>query len=116
MVNSSWDQVRIAQVDADLAKVHPLGAQIPVSVMVDAGPIDPSHLVVEVVYGPTDGDGRILDAEVAPAVHAPSRNGLHRFTATISCRRSGRQGLAVRVRPGRPGSEWIFDQTLVRWG
>jgi starch phosphorylase len=116
MVNSSWSQVRITDVEADLRAIHALGAQIPVSVLVDAGPIDPAHLVVEVVHAPTDGDGRILEAEVAPAAHAPGSNGLHRFVATIACRRSGRQGLAVRIRPGRPGSEWIFDQTLVRWG
>jgi len=116
MVNANWERVRIADVQADLGAVHALGAQIPVAVVIDAGPIDPAHLVVEVVHGPTDGDGRILEAEVAPATHAPSDNGMQRFTATISCRRSGRQGLAVRVRPGRPGSEWIFDQTLVRWG
>jgi starch phosphorylase len=116
MVNASWDRVRIADVQADLSTVHALGAQVPVSIAIDSGPIDPSHLVVEVVHGPTDGDGRIIEGEVVPATLAPSDNGLQRFTATISCRRSGRQGLAVRVRPGRPGSEWIFDQTLVRWG
>ncbi len=116
MVNSSWDRVRIVDVKADLGAVHSLGAQIPVAIAVDGGPIDPAHLVVEVVHGPTDGDGRIVEASVTPATASPSSDGVQRFHATVSCTRAGRQGLAVRVRPGRPGSEWIFDQTLVRWG
>jgi starch phosphorylase len=116
MVNASWDRVRIVDVQSDLDTVHPLGAQIPVSVLAEPGPIDPAHLVVEVVHGPTDGDGHILDAEVALASFTGSQNGVSRWSATVPCKRSGRQGLAVRVRPGRPGSEWIFDQTLVRWG
>jgi starch phosphorylase len=116
MVNEQWPRVRIAQVEADLRSPHPLGARLPVAIAVEAGPIDPEHLVVEVVHGPTDGDGRIVDPTVTRATSAPSENGLHHFAATIACSRSGRQGLAVRIRPGRPGSEWIFDQTLVRWG
>jgi len=116
MVNQSWQGVRIADVSADLSAALTLGARLPVAIAVDAGPIDPAHLVVEVVHGPTDGDGRIQDATVAPAAHLGKEGGLHRYGATIACGRSGRQGLAVRVRPGRPGSEWIFDQTLVRWG
>ncbi len=116
MVNSEWDHVRIVDVSVDTSPVHPLGSRLPVQIALDCGPIDPSHVVVEVVHGPTDGDGRIVDAVVAPATHAGHADGLQRYTATIACGRSGRQGLAVRVRPGRPGSEWIFDQTLVRWG
>jgi len=116
MVNASWDRVRIADVQADLSAVHALGEQIPVAVKVETGPIDPGHLVVEVVHGPTDGDGRIVEGTVAHATLASGDNGTHRFDAVIHCARSGRQGMAVRVRPGRPGSEWIFDQTLVRWG
>src|SRR6185369_12451875 len=105
MVNASWDRVRIADVQADLGAVK-----------AETGPIDPGHLVVEVVHGPTDGDGRIVEGTVSHATLASGDNGTHRFDAVIHCARSGRQGLAVRVRPGRPGSEWIFDQTLVRWG
>ncbi len=116
MVNHHWERVRIAEVRADVNSVHPLGDRMPVEITVDAGPIDPSHLVVEVVHGPTDGDGRITEAVVAVASHVGSGDGVQRYSATIACGRSGRQGLAVRVRPGRPGSEWIFDQTLVRWG
>jgi starch phosphorylase len=116
MVNQSWERVRIADVkvaaDAPLA----LGERLPVAIALDAGPIDPAHLVVEVVHGPLDGDGRIREAAVAATSHAGNEAGLERYTATVPCSRSGKQGLAVRVRPGRAGSEWIFDQTLVRWG
>jgi hypothetical protein len=116
MVNANWDRVRIAAVHADLGAVHALGEKIPVSVEIETGPIDPNHLVVEVVHGPTDGDGRIVEGTVSDATLAGTGNGLHKFEAVIRCARSGRQGMAVRIRPGRPGSEWIFDQTLVRWG
>lgn len=116
MVNGNWERVRIAGVRADLGAVHALGERIPVTVEIETGPIDPSHLLVEVVHGPTDGDGRIVEGAVSDATLTGSGNGLHRFEAVIHCARSGRQGMAVRIRPGRPGSEWIFDQTLVRWG
>jgi starch phosphorylase len=116
MVNASWGRVRITGVEADLGVVHALGERIPVRIGVEAGPIDASHLVVEVVHGPTDGDGRIVEASMADASLTGSENGVHHFDAVIRCTRSGRQGMAVRIRPGRPGSEWIFDQTLVRWG
>ena len=115
-VQENWHDVRIVEVDADLSRVRDLGEEIPVTVRVESGPIDPRDLVVETMIGTTDGEHRLQNVTIERARHTTTDEGQHVFYGSVACRRTGKLGLAVRVRPATAGSDLLWDPVLFHWG
>jgi starch phosphorylase len=94
--------VRIEHVEADGAEPS-LGAVLDVRVTAALGPLSPSDVSVEVVYGAPGDDDEIVDPcyvtlqadEPAPGQHA-------RFSGAVELGRPGPFGYTVRVLPNHP--------------
>jgi len=85
-------------------------------VIVKSGKLDPKDLRVEALHGPTDGEGKLADPQIQELAFTGTESGHHRFAGQVPCERSGRLGLAVRVRPARTDPGLLLETSLVRWG
>jgi starch phosphorylase len=115
-MNGVWPEVRILEVNADLQRSREVGEQIPVTVVVASSAVQADDLRVEILHGPTDNDGKLLQAQVSGAPLIRSDGDQHRYEGSIPCRRSGRHGMAVRIRPAIPGVCERFEAPFAHWG
>jgi starch phosphorylase len=94
-----------------------IGSEISVSALVKLGNIGPGDVSVELYHGPVDGGGNITDGSALKMEHVQTagQNGEHWFTGLMSCRTTGRHGVAVRVLPWRPDLANQYELSLILW-
>ncbi|HJZ59417.1 MAG TPA: alpha-glucan family phosphorylase, partial [Gemmataceae bacterium] len=115
-IAGEWNQVRIESVDAPTGELQ-VGADFPVKVRVNLGPIAPEDVEVQLCHGVLDAMGEIADPRATPLRAEPSRNGpVVLFSGTVPCRSSGQFGFTVRVLPKHPNLPHSFEPGLVTWG
>ena len=106
-VREAWPSVRIEHVEADGAEPS-LGAVLEVRVTAALGPLSPSDVSVEVVYGAPGEDDEIVDPLYvtlhadAPAVQDGAPGQHARFSGAVELGRPGPFGYTVRVLPNHP--------------
>ena len=72
-------------------------------------------MAVEVLHGPLDRNGEILNGAALPLNYQASEGAVGVFQGGIPCREAGLQGFAVRVLPFRRELNNKFDTRLVTW-
>jgi starch phosphorylase len=94
-----------------------VGCEISVSTLVKLGSIGPNDVSVELYHGPVDSCGNITDGSALKMVHTgtPGQDGEHWFTGLMSCRTTGRHGVAVRVLPRHPDLANPYELGLILW-
>jgi len=101
-VREAWPSVRIEHVEADGAEPS-LGAVLEVRVTAALGPLSPSDVSVEVVYGAPGDDDEIVDPCYVTLHTDDSAPGQHaRFSGAVELGRPGPFGYTVRVLPNHP--------------
>jgi len=94
-----WPEVRVEQVESPEGASFPAGSNLPLAVRVSLGVIHPGDVVVEVVSGPADAEGRVTPETCTPLKLSGSESGVAVFRGELHLSGPGRRGYAIRVRP-----------------
>ena len=114
-VRQAWPSIRVTGVESKADGELKVGREFQVLASVELGPLRPEDVAVEIASGPLDTEGNLQDA-VSARMTPESKNGaVHKFTAMVPCRASGRHGFAVRVLPHHPALIHPYDQGLISW-
>lgn len=78
-----------------------IGSQLSINALVKLASVKPDDVSVEFYNGPVDSHGNIKNGSAVRLDYKESagQDGEHWFTGSMSCRSTGRQGVAVRVLP-----------------
>ena len=114
-VQSTWHDVSIASVDADVTHEVELGTELEVEVRVNVGSFDVNDLRVEVRHGPLDARGDIVPGSTATLELVGHGDSVAEFRGGIPCREAGQHGFAVRVFPYSDLLPNAFDAGLLKW-
>jgi starch phosphorylase len=95
-----------------------IGSQLRVRALVELGKLTPADVSVELYHGPIDGNGNINDGLTVKMDYsnAAEQNSKHWFAGLMPCRRTGQQGLAVRILPRHPDLANPYEMYLILWG
>jgi starch phosphorylase len=115
-VREAWPKVRFVEVETEGRGGLKVGGAIDVRARVDLGGLSPRDVLVEVYEGDVNASGDLVRGR-AQALRAVEEDGdgIHQFRGWVACERSGRIGLAVRVRPSRRDLECRVESELIRW-
>ena len=115
-LRSRWGAIRIVGVHASGNGHFKVGETMQVEAMVDLPGVKPDEITVQLYCGPASPAGNIQDPQALVMTHlkeiAPDR---HIFIGKFDCRRSGRQGYAVRILPGNADLATPFEPGLILW-
>ncbi len=116
-VRSSWDGVRIANVNAETTTAE-LGTDREVTVDVDLGVLGPSDVAVQLLHGRVgQGDELVDSALVTLKDGSPADSaGVVRYAGSFPCGSAGRYGFTVRVVPSHPDLATPIELGLITWG
>ncbi|MHC4616629.1 MAG: alpha-glucan family phosphorylase [Planctomycetota bacterium] len=94
-----------------------MGAELNVRALVRLGKVSPSDVSVELYHGGVDGWGGIRDGSAVRLAfqETSGQDGEHWFAGTLSCRKTGRHGLAVRVLPRHEDLADPYEPGLILW-
>jgi len=114
-VAANWGGVYV-QSDLDGKVSHiKVGEQLSVIARVGLGSLAPDDVRVEVVYGTTDTQGRIVKPMAVPMQLAGRENGHVIFRAQPAFTQSGEYGFGVRVLPQHESLLHAFTPPYVTW-
>jgi starch phosphorylase len=115
-IRKSWASVRIEAVEDARPGARRVGEGFELAAVVRLGAVDPKDVAVEAHFGPLSAGREIQRGRaVALALDRPLGGGLHRYSGTIPCERSGMQGYTVRVRPSHPDAYELVGAGPVTW-
>jgi starch phosphorylase len=114
-VGAAWPGVSVRVLDdgSDL-DAGAAGDQRNVEVELDAGSLDPSEIVVQLLHGQLLADGSFDEALLSVVPMTADDDG--RFRTSFTPDRAGRWGLAARAMPTHPSLRGPFDTGLVAVG
>jgi starch phosphorylase len=94
-----------------------VGSQLSVRALVKIGKISPNDISVELYYGPVDNWGNIRQGSAVRMDYkqAAEQQGEHWFVGSMSCRNTGRHGMAVRVLPMHQDLVNPYEMGLILW-
>ncbi|MBD3161370.1 MAG: alpha-glucan family phosphorylase [Candidatus Eisenbacteria bacterium] len=114
-MEEGWPGVEVLDLETEQGDL-PVGHEMPVRAVVRLGRLAPEDVVVEAVHGEISGGGNLLQTESVPLIETERRDGVVVFRGEVACRRTGRRGVSVRVRPvPRLNPDNPFDANLVTW-
>jgi starch phosphorylase len=128
-MKAAWREIAIRTVDIEVnngqqyVQLDPrqsqlkVGSQLNVNARIAIGKIKPDEVSVELYYGAVDTWGDIKDGLAIRMNHkeASGQDGEHWFTGSVSCRKSGRQGLALRILPRHDDMADPYELGLILW-
>ena len=94
-----------------------VGSKLSVRALVKIGKISPNDIAVELYYGPVDNWGNIRQGSAVRMDYkqAAEQQGEHWFAGSMSCRNTGRHGVAVRVLPMHQDLANPYEMRLILW-
>jgi starch phosphorylase len=128
-MKAAWREIAVSAVDIELdngeqrVQFDPrqsqlrVGSQLDIRALVKLGKIKPNEVSVELYYGAVDTWGDIKDGSALRMNHkeVSAQNGEHWFAGAMSCRKSGRQGLALRILPRHDDIIDPYELGLILW-
>jgi starch phosphorylase len=114
-VRQAWGSVRVTNVETEADGELRVGKEFRVRASVALGPLRPEDVAVQIYAGPLGAEGTLHNASSEPMKVEGADGVVHRFTAMVTCRASGRHGFAVRVLPNHPDLVHPFDEGLIAW-
>lgn len=116
-LDEGWASVRVVETPRVPNRDLTVGDSVDLTARVQIGDLAPEDVCVEVYFGSMNNAGEIDPATRIRMSHSGAKSqGVHAFTASVTCTQSGRQGLAVRVLPGHPALKNAFRPGYVIWG
>jgi len=113
----AWPQIRIEEVEAQVADAAAIGSMVPVSARVVLGDIPPDQVAVEGYFGPLDSTGNIQGGEIVKLELKDNLgDGLYRFSGLLECRFCGRHGFMLRIIPQHAILGTIYEPGYLIWG
>ncbi len=99
-VAREWHRVKIRSVHSSGTDEAKVGQEVSVWCQVELGALKPEDVVVEVFFGHIDSHGKITQPEtIIMRCEGHEGEQVHLYRGEMECRRSGREGYAVRVMP-----------------
>ena len=94
-----------------------VGSQLCVRTLVKLGKVGPDDVSVELYYGPVDTWGNIRQGSAVRMDYekASGDDGEHWFSGSMACRKTGQQGVAVRVLPKHTDLVNPYELGLILW-
>jgi starch phosphorylase len=115
-VRAGWEAVKVYAVEDDGSEVRPANAAVGVRVQLYPGPLQPSDLQVDIVYGRAKPGGDLHIEAVAPMTFvAQQEDRLCRYEGSFTPGVGGRVGYAVRVTPHHPHLPPVIPTGLAHW-
>ena len=111
-VRAAWPAVHIVNLDTDTTSGR-AGVARPVTAAVELGGLTADDVTVQVLHGPIDLEGSLVDDAVERIALAPVADGTWAGEYTVS--RSGAYGLTLRVIPTNPLLANPVELGLVAW-
>ncbi|HUV29506.1 MAG TPA: alpha-glucan family phosphorylase [Acidobacteriota bacterium] len=118
-ITGSWDKITIANIDLpDLGATVKVGQKIPVRMTVRLGDVTPDDVSVEIIAGRLNSQEQFTDFNSAKADldgSEPLPDGTYIYTGEVTCRESGRFGVAARVVPKNEHLIHTRKPKLISW-
>jgi len=128
-VREAWPELAIEDVQIQVnngngnSRLNPkqpqlkVGSELTVKALVKLGGLKPDNVSVQLYHGTVDTWGNISEGLAVRMDYKKSagKNGQHWFTGLMTCRASGRQGLAVRILPKHDDLINPYELGLVLW-
>jgi len=128
-VRKAWPELTIEDVQIQVnngngnSRLNPkqpqlkVGSELTVNALVKLGGLKPDNVSVQLYHGPVDTWGNISEGLAVRMDYKESagKDGQHWFTGLMTCRTSGRQGLAVRILPKHDDLTNPYELGLVLW-
>ena len=128
-VREVWNEIKIQDVNvkvqndgqsSDLDVKNPqlkVGSELSVDAIIKLPVMAPENICTQIYYGPVDPWGNISDGKTSKMryVEKIDDQGRHRFTGSIPCKNSGKQGLIVRILPSHDDLVNPHEMGLVTW-
>ena len=111
-VHAAWPAVHIVDLDTDTSPGR-AGVTRLVTATVDLGGLDADDVTVQVLHGPIDLEGSLIDDAVERIALAPTADGT--WTGDYAVSQSGAYGLTVRVLPTNSLLANPVELGLVAW-
>jgi starch phosphorylase len=94
-----------------------VGSEVRVKALIRLGSIATDDVSVELYHGPVDSWGNIREGSAVKMDHEESlpQDGEHWFSGLVSCKASGRRGVAVRVLPRHTDLINPYELGLILW-
>lgn len=110
-----WPRIRVQGVRKTSESPFRVGETIDMTASVDLGELGPEEVGVELYYGTLKSVETLAEGQVEPMeVEKHLGGGNYQYACTLECRRAGRYGFTVRIRPR--GDEWIRSTpNLITW-
>jgi starch phosphorylase len=107
---------RLTEDEAGLGAVE-AGTRLSVRALVRLGGIRPEDARVELYHGPVDAWGNVKEgsARAMRYENSPGGDGEHWFSGTLTCKRTGQHGVAVRVMPRHADLADPYETGLIHW-
>ncbi|MHC4864789.1 MAG: alpha-glucan family phosphorylase [Planctomycetota bacterium] len=94
-----------------------VGSQLSVKALIKLGGIDPNDVSVELYHGPMDPWGNIQSGSAVRMVHKETsgHDGEHWFSGSMTCQRTGRHGVTVRILPRHDQMVDPYEPGMILW-
>jgi len=115
-IRKAWPQVQIEILDSGIPAEVPVGEGVRFQASVQAGPLTPEDLRVELYAGRLNADGEIVGPVIVEMKPNRQENSAYLYDAiAIPCCGSGRHGYTARVLPHHPDLKSKFAPGLITW-
>jgi starch phosphorylase len=112
---TSGSHVKVTGVHADHSREIRVGEKIRVTASVALGEIPPEYVRVQIVSGPLDQGGRIVNSSSSDMKAAGMIQGEYQYEGQLECTESGSFGFSVRVIPYHPDVRVPFEHPWLLW-
>ncbi len=116
-IRREWDKVKITGITSTSTGDAKVGDSITVDAKVDLASLDAGDVLVEIIYGYLNAEGKIVEPDrIAMEPTGKSEGSSVEFKGVIKCKKSGRHGHTVRVMPKNKVLDDPFKMGLITWG
>jgi starch phosphorylase len=116
-IQHAWTNLRIVNIDAQLADEIRVGEQIPIQAEIQLGQLRSDDISVEIFFGVLNSKGELEKGTYSRMVpEKKCADGACVFKGSIPCTTSGLHGFAVRILPNNPNLARRFVPGLILWG
>lgn len=117
-VKNNWSSVKLINYDTNgSSRKLFVGEKFPIKADIDLGNLTPDDVDVQIYYGPLENDNNpqhnstvVMNADLSK-----SKNGLYKYSGSVTCTKSGQQGFIIRILPKNSMLIHQFDLGVIYW-
>ncbi|MEW5922771.1 MAG: alpha-glucan family phosphorylase [Candidatus Zixiibacteriota bacterium] len=118
-LHHNWDKITLDDIETPTMEESPkVGDKIPVHLKVNLGSISPDDVVVEVIAGNLNSLEQMDNYEPVAASRVDGAgldHGQYKYEAEVTCKESGRFGIAARIMPYNANLVHNYLPRLIKW-